>query len=219
MNSFIINSLLYDDFISLKEYLKLFETQTQSFKVTAPKDILSFYSDTFKGEAVDETDRMINIALSDKNSKNFHIEPFYWFKRSSQSIDLLRKVEDKFFQKVNYLINEKIDTIFYKILFLMFFLFISAIIVTSIVINMAKQILFSAYEIEDRYSLSDKILSQYKETVDRSFIVSKTDPKGIITYVNDEFCKISGYLKEELLGRPHNIIRHPDMTRETFKDM
>ena len=57
----------------------------------------------------------------------------------------------------------------------------------------------------------------YQEAIENSNIVSKTDEKGVITFVNDEFCKISGYTKEELLGSNHNIIRHPDVSQETFK--
>ncbi|MCG2575615.1 PAS domain-containing protein [Dechloromonas sp. XY25] len=49
------------------------------------------------------------------------------------------------------------------------------------------------------------------------FIVSKTDPKGIITYGNPIFIEFSGYSEEELLGVQHNIIRHPDMPRSAFK--
>ncbi len=49
------------------------------------------------------------------------------------------------------------------------------------------------------------------------YIVSKTDTKGIITYVNDYFMKISGYTQSEMIGQPHNIIRHPDMPRVMFK--
>ena len=48
-------------------------------------------------------------------------------------------------------------------------------------------------------------------------IVSKTDLKGIITYANDVFIRISGYTEEELLGKPHNIVRHPDMPKCVFK--
>lgn len=47
-------------------------------------------------------------------------------------------------------------------------------------------------------------------------IVSKTDLKGRITYANQTFQQISGYLESELLGEPHNIIRHPDMPRGVF---
>ncbi len=50
-------------------------------------------------------------------------------------------------------------------------------------------------------------------------IVSKTDLKGVITYVNDTFIKVSGYSQEELLGHSHNIIRHPDMPPEAFADL
>jgi len=50
-------------------------------------------------------------------------------------------------------------------------------------------------------------------------IISKTDLKGIITYVNTPFCKLSGYTKEELIGKPHSIIRHPDMPKSVFKQM
>lgn len=52
---------------------------------------------------------------------------------------------------------------------------------------------------------------------ENDFIVSKTDPKGVITYCNPIFIEFSGYSEEELLGTQHNIIRHPDMPRAAFK--
>lgn len=48
-------------------------------------------------------------------------------------------------------------------------------------------------------------------------IVSKTDTQGRLTYVNGLFVDISGYPEHELIGKPHNIIRHPDMPRSVFK--
>ena len=48
-------------------------------------------------------------------------------------------------------------------------------------------------------------------------IVSKTDARGNITYGNSLFIKMAGYTEEELLGQPHNIIRHPDMPKLIFK--
>lgn len=50
-------------------------------------------------------------------------------------------------------------------------------------------------------------------------IVSKTDEKGRITFGNREFVEISGYSKEDLIGQPHNILRHPDMPKEAFADL
>lgn len=50
----------------------------------------------------------------------------------------------------------------------------------------------------------------------KKFIVSKTDINGNITFINKNFCDISGYTEEELIGVPHNIIRHSDMPRAIF---
>ena len=62
-------------------------------------------------------------------------------------------------------------------------------------------------------------LQQFVDALNRSAIVSKFDQKGIITYSNDKFSKVSGYLNKELLGQAHNIIRHQDMPAETFKQL
>lgn len=50
-------------------------------------------------------------------------------------------------------------------------------------------------------------------------IISRTDLKGIITYANETFAEISGYEIDELIGKPHNIVRHPDMPSAVFKDL
>ena len=68
-------------------------------------------------------------------------------------------------------------------------------------------------------ALSNSLLNQYKHAIDTSTILSKSDLDGNITYVNEEFCKISKYKESELIGQPHCILRHPDMPAFTFKDM
>ncbi|RXJ77127.1 PAS domain-containing protein [Arcobacter sp. F2176] len=52
-----------------------------------------------------------------------------------------------------------------------------------------------------------------------TFIVSETDEKGIIRYANDKFCEVSEYTVEELIGQPHNLLRHKDMPKSTFEDL
>ena len=54
---------------------------------------------------------------------------------------------------------------------------------------------------------------------DETAIVSQTDLKGVITYANRSFSKISGYSISELVGKPHNIVRHPDMPKVVFEKM
>ncbi len=63
------------------------------------------------------------------------------------------------------------------------------------------------------------LLDQYKNVVDQTTLVSKTDLKGKITYVNSAFMNLSGYLEDELVGKPHSIVRHSDMPREAFEDL
>ncbi|WP_149715424.1 PAS domain-containing protein [Campylobacter concisus] len=62
-------------------------------------------------------------------------------------------------------------------------------------------------------------MSENKEHMveESAFLVSKTDLKGRITYCNEPFLKIVGAKQAEVLGKPHNIVRHPDMPRAIFK--
>ncbi|MEN8146888.1 MAG: ATP-binding protein [Campylobacterota bacterium] len=55
-----------------------------------------------------------------------------------------------------------------------------------------------------------KLLNEYKKAIDASAIVSKMDPEGKITYVNDNFCEVSGYSRKELIGKEHNTILSED---------
>lgn len=63
------------------------------------------------------------------------------------------------------------------------------------------------------------LMEQYKHTIDESSLVSKTDLRGIITFANKQFCDKAQYSESELIGQPHNIVRHSDMPKEAFKDL
>ena len=72
--------------------------------------------------------------------------------------------------------------------------------------------------------LSDSRKNQFELTarmaqVDLACIVSESDLKGNITFINDKFCEVAKYTREELIGKPHSIVRHPDMPAEVFKEM
>ena len=63
------------------------------------------------------------------------------------------------------------------------------------------------------------LLHQYKNAIDSSLIVSMTDLNGIIKYANDNFCKSSGYSKEELIGKSHNILRDLNNHTSLFSNL
>lgn len=62
-------------------------------------------------------------------------------------------------------------------------------------------------------------LENYKRALNESSIVTKSDKRGIITYVNRKFLQITGFTKEECIGRPHSINRHPDTPKSVFKNL
>lgn len=75
-----------------------------------------------------------------------------------------------------------------------------------------------AIKLKQELEKQSSLLKQYQHIVDQSSIISKTDKRGIITYANEKFCKISKYTQEELIGKNHNIVRHPDVPKEVFRE-
>ena len=76
-------------------------------------------------------------------------------------------------------------------------------------------------EISNIKTENDTEISDYVQDIEikldpKKYILSKTDPKGVIEYVNDYFVNICGYSEYELIGKPHNIVRHPDMPKVIF---
>ncbi|MGE4319288.1 MAG: cache domain-containing protein [Deferribacterales bacterium] len=94
---------------------------------------------------------------------------------------------------------------------------ISALFISTLLVAVYVSRKMGAVESSQTKYLND--LKQYKNVMDESSIVSITDPMGHITYVNDKFCEICGYSREYLIGKRHNIMRHPDTPNELFKDL
>ena len=81
--------------------------------------------------------------------------------------------------------------------------------------SLQKEVHRQTIQIEKKKSELEKTLKSF----DKNVIYSTTDNQGVITHVSEAFCKISGYTKEELVGKPHNIVRHADMPKSTFEDV
>jgi PAS domain S-box-containing protein len=64
-----------------------------------------------------------------------------------------------------------------------------------------------------------RVIDREEPYPDGKLIVSRTDPAGVITHANQAFVDLSGYTREELIGQPHHILRHPDMPAAAFQDL
>ena len=106
--------------------------------------------------------------------------------------------------------------------------FFKVIIVLIILILLILYLFYKKYAKQLTSEVASKTLKIKKqqerlksllEIYDNNVIFSKTDLKGNITHVSNAFCEISGYTKEELIGKAHNCVRHPSMPKHTFSTM
>lgn len=85
----------------------------------------------------------------------------------------------------------------------------------SIIENLKKQLEEQALSME---AMQNELKTRMDQ-INVACVVSEADLKGDITYVNDLLCTVSGYTREECIGQPHSMFRHPDMPKSVFKEM
>ena len=68
-------------------------------------------------------------------------------------------------------------------------------------------------------NMVEKKLQDYIQIVNQNVIISTTNKEGIIIDVSEAFCKVSGYSKDELIGKTHSLVRHPETSNDFYKDM
>ena len=85
--------------------------------------------------------------------------------------------------------------------------------------GLLKQYTDTIFQKEQEIAKNVALLNEYKRAIDRSALVSKTNKQGVITYVNDNFCQLCEFSREELIGSTHAIMRHEDMSHEFFREL
>ncbi len=88
----------------------------------------------------------------------------------------------------------------------------------SMIEDMAKKLHFASLS-NRQLVKKNLLLNQYKNALDSSLNISKTNMHGVITYVNDHFCQLSGFEANEILGQSHRLFKHPDTTKEQMIDL
>jgi PAS domain-containing protein len=94
--------------------------------------------------------------------------------------------------------------------------------VEPIVIEADDEISIMAKEVNSNIQTSIELHNEIEilmNAMNKYVITSETDPNGTITHVSEAFCKASGYEKDELIGKSHNILKHPNMDDKIFKDL
>jgi PAS domain S-box-containing protein len=204
INAVINNSILWLKEIRKQEFLR--NEKERDFKlITFLSDIiLAYYEKTLQYTHYEHENKLINqhIKIINKYFKRtFELEKE--FDKYDIDVDLTRLISDLEIQL------QLQDKVVYNLMLLLF--------ASAILLFLVGTVVYIS-EIQAR-NHANKLRLEFKQFVDalnESAIVSKTDLLGNITYVNDKFCEITDYTREELIGKPHSIVRHPDMPKKLF---
>jgi diguanylate cyclase (GGDEF)-like protein/PAS domain S-box-containing protein len=159
-----------------------------------------------------------SIAIKNIDLPQEYINSFNKFKHSP-TVESLRDINESnriIVKNLNSLINLKDKE--YKDMIANMKIYIMVIFLLSVIFL----ILFYTKWIYKSLKKMDKIysdLENYINILDDKIIISKTDIKGKILYASRAFCDISGFSIDELIGKPHSIVRHKDMPKEAFEDL
>jgi len=203
-----INNEEYKKVIELKSlidnYILILKTYTNIQNIT----LLSTIEEK---QCVKQTFNITNQVIENVSITDLKLTPLQWFAMSTCAVDTINTQVNSFLsslqQKVLKVDQNTKNTLIMHIIF--WLIFIIVFIIVSVML----------YKIYKKMLEEHRLLLDYKKAIDNSTIVSKTDKKGIITYVNKTFCEISGYSEDELIGKPHNIVRHPSVPKSVFKDL
>ncbi len=225
------NILAYIDFLYLKEYgglerakgviilskksferkllidfTNLISIQNQNesmFLKYANAKIKKFYNKKKRAKVFKLVEDIRNKIIY-KDVSKLDIDPKSWYEIITQKLNILDKISVYIEKNTAILINselKKVRMIFNLVVFLT---------IGSLVVFVLMLIAFLKLVREE----------QKLRLVTQKYIISSiTDLKGKILDASDAFCEISGYSKSELIGQPHNIVRHPDMPKEAFREL
>jgi len=180
------------------------DTYYEIFMQYVSSNFLNHYKNLNNTQLFKDVQHYRNIILSHNIKQINQIQVKDWFNKITKKINKLEELEIFLSKEILTLIQNKINIAWINLTQFIIY------IITGLLI-----ILLVLYFIINLISHKAKL----EKMIDKHIIVSTTTPKGIITDVSSAFCEISGYTKEEILGKPHNIIRHPDMPKEAFQDM
>jgi len=214
----LVSGILTSQTISKDEYNELvilnrsFHENVDTLKGNIVLE-LALEKDSIK-EAFEIINKITSInSVNDNTLKTLDIEPLKWFDIASCNVNTIRESIIQEFGHINTIVNTSLDeaqnrAMRHNTLWLLGTLLL--FIVFLIAFNLSKRLISE-----------QKLLKSYKNVIDKNpnSIVSKTDKNGIITYVNDTFCTVSKYKREELIGKPHKIVRHEDSPKKVFADL
>jgi len=191
---------------ALIDFTNIISIQNQNesmFLKYADKEIKFFYEKEVSSHIFTELENIQqNIIYGDITKTD--ITPIYWYMTATKKLDILDEIARFIENDVSKHIQEELKNV------RSIFIFVLLLTILSLAIFILMLVAFFRLAKEE----------QKMRLITQKYIISSvTDLNGKILDVSDAFCKISGYSKSELVGSSHNIVRHPDMSKETFEQL
>lgn len=139
---------------------------------------------------------------------------------SNNTIKLLQQLDKEFKKQLNIVLlidSNNLDLVENSFLYNVSNYLLKPLKVDFLIKYISK--LIKQKEIKVQEDTKTKELKIYKDLLDKQNLISETDLEGNIIYANEIFCKVSGYSKDELIGKPHSIVRHPDNSSKIYEDL
>ncbi len=174
------------------------------FSRYATESFQSYYDNILSNDIMHKVKNIKDIILQANINLLNKVNAREWFSYTTELINKLKILDEKLSDKIILNINDKLYKTEKNLILFFIISFISIILFIFLVF-----ILYIFFKNESRL----------REMIDKYIIFSITDTNGIITDVSKAFLDISGYTKEELIGRSHSIIKHPDMPNSIFKEL
>ena len=149
------------------------------------------------------------------NTEEFHSE-YFFSKRISREVGLFQDLIIVLKVKESKIDEIKINTL-HKILDIVGLVLLISGPIGLILAYIPALLSTKVYKATQRLEEKTIMFDEYLDAMNINNIISKSDKKGRITYVNDNFCKVSGYTREEVIGKPHSLLRDPEAPKEVFK--
>lgn len=209
---------IYED----KHHLELFEKRYPQVDFVLVKSIESGLKEVSTGQLYGVVDMfaILGYQIQKSHFNELKIAGKFEFDKklsiaSLESEDQINAILNKLLDSISQESKKKIERDWYSVKYqeqidytLVFLLVLFFVVVIALILYKNRTIRKINYEMEG-----------YIKIVDENILTSATDLTGKIIYASKAFCEISGYKQEELLGKCHNIIRHPDMPKEVFEDL
>ena len=209
---YIVNQNKEDKKNLLKTLTLMEESHNFLVKSTLPKNLQKLYFEEDIAQDIQNYIRDFKTLIHNKDQKLF----MQLKEQSSSLIIKLNLIVEAFEHENSLKIKELENREKYLYILTLLVLLLEAIFIFS---PATKKINQSKKELLKEIRKKTDELQHSIEIIDKNVIYSKTNLKGVITYASEAFCTISGYSREELVGRPHNIVRHFEMPASAFKQM